>query len=54
MPLNKSTGNLYEFVTHSWNPIQGKCPHDCSYCYVERTFRRYGNMNIYSMEVIDV
>lgn len=36
MPLNKSTGNMYEFVTHTWNTIKGKCPHDCSYCYMKR------------------
>lgn len=36
MSLNKSTGNMYEFVTHTWNTIKGKCPHGCSYCYVKR------------------
>lgn len=34
MPLKKSTGNMYEFITHTWNPVRGKCPYDCSYCYV--------------------
>jgi len=23
---------MYEFVTHTWNPLGGKCPHGCSYC----------------------
>lgn len=36
MALNKSTGNMYEFVTHTWNAIKGKCLHDCSYCYMKR------------------
>lgn len=36
MGLNKSTGNMYEFVTHTWNVIKGKCPHRCSYCYMKR------------------
>jgi DNA repair photolyase len=36
MSLNKSTGNMYEFVTHTWNTIKGACPHDCSYCYMKR------------------
>ncbi len=36
MPLNKSKGNMYDFVTHTWNPIKGKCYHDCSYCYMKR------------------
>lgn len=36
MGLNKSKGNMYEFVTHTWNTIKGACPHDCSYCYMKR------------------
>lgn len=27
---------MYPFVTHTWNVIKGKCPHDCSYCYMKR------------------
>ena len=34
--LNKSKGNMYPFVTHTWNVIKGKCPHDCSYCYMKQ------------------
>lgn len=36
MPLNKSTGNMYDFVTHTWNTVKGECPHSCSYCYMNR------------------
>lgn len=36
MHLNESRGNMYEFVTHTWNPISGKCYHDCSYCYMKK------------------
>jgi hypothetical protein len=36
MGLNISRGNMYEFITHTWNTIKGKCPHDCGYCYVKR------------------
>ena len=36
MGLNISKGNMYEFVTHTWNTVKGKCPHDCSYCYMKR------------------
>jgi len=36
MALNKQAGNMYGFVTHTWNVIKGKCPHDCSYCYMKR------------------
>ncbi len=33
--LNKQKGNMYGWVTHTWNPIRGKCPHDCKYCYMK-------------------
>lgn len=36
MGLNISRGNMYSFVTHTWNTVKGKCPHDCSYCYMKR------------------
>ena len=36
MPLNKSIGNMYKFITHTWNTIKGECPHGCSYCYMKR------------------
>ena len=36
MPLNKQKGNMYPWITHTWNPIRGKCPHSCSYCYMKR------------------
>ncbi len=26
---------MYGFVTHTWNPIKGKCSHDCKYCYMK-------------------
>ena len=39
--LKEATGNMYEFITHTWNPIIGKCPHDCKYCYV---IYKYGQM----------
>lgn len=32
--LNESKGNMYPFVTHTWNPIKGECPHSCTYCYM--------------------
>ncbi len=41
MGLNESKGNMYEWVTHTWNTIKGRCPHDCSYCYM----KRWGELN---------
>jgi DNA repair photolyase len=35
MALNQQKGNMYGFVTHTWNVIKGKCPHDCEYCYMK-------------------
>ena len=34
--LNESKGNMYPFVSHTWNTIKGKCPHGCAYCYMKR------------------
>lgn len=41
MGLNTSKGNMYDFVTHTWNTVKGSCPHDCSYCYM----KRWGKLN---------
>jgi protein gp37 len=32
----KSKNNMYSFIDDRWNPIKGRCPFDCSYCYVKR------------------
>lgn len=34
MTISESQGNMYKFVTGTWNPISGKCPHRCPYCYM--------------------
>jgi len=34
--LNLQSGNMYDFITHTWNPIKGKCSHTCSYCYMHQ------------------
>jgi DNA repair photolyase len=34
--MKKASGNMYSFVTHTWNPVKGHCPYECSYCYVDR------------------
>lgn len=35
MPLNKSSGNMYEFCTHTHTHIGGECPHQCGYCMID-------------------
>ena len=32
MVLNKSKGNMYKDISETWNPLGGKCYHDCLYC----------------------
>jgi protein gp37 len=41
MGLNKSKGNMYEFITHTWNPLGGECPHKCTYCSTNKLKERY-------------
>ena len=48
MGLNKTNGNMYPWVTHTWNPLAGKCQHDCHYCYMKRSF--LGNLKKYKGE----
>jgi len=36
MGLTASKGNMYSWVTHTWNTIKGECPHGCTYCYMKR------------------
>ena len=46
MPLKKQTGNMYDFVTHMWGPVRGKCKHDCSYCYMKNPRFELGELRI--------
>jgi protein gp37 len=39
--LTKQTGNMYPWVTHTWNPWRG-CRFECDYCYVKHLRKRYG------------
>lgn len=40
MGLTKQSGNMYSFVTHTWNPIKGRCAHGCDYCYMHDIWNR--------------
>jgi len=35
MPLQKSKGQMYPWVTHTHCHLGGECPHKCVYCYVD-------------------
>jgi DNA repair photolyase len=41
MALKKPTGDMYPFVDWIWNPVSGRCSHNCSYCYVKRIAKRF-------------
>jgi len=34
--LTKQKGNMYEFISHTWNPVRGRCLHMCDYCYMKK------------------
>ena len=34
--LNEAKGNMYSWITHTFNVIKGECPHACTYCYMHR------------------
>lgn len=48
MSLNKSKGNMYDWVTHTHSHLGGECPHKCSYCYVQKN--RFGVSERYQGE----
>lgn len=51
MPLNKSNGNMYDWVTNTWNPLGGECPHHCKYCSTNKLMRYPGIKAKYSGDV---
>lgn len=51
MSLNKSTGNMYEWVTHTWNPITG-CKFECKYCYAQNQLG-YDTPNLHKNRLSD-
>ncbi len=33
---NETKGNMYPWITHTWNPMKGECSHGCSYCFMKK------------------
>ena len=33
---------MFSFITETWNPLGGSCPHRCVYCWSRRLEKRYG------------
>jgi len=52
MSLNKSRGNMYSWTTHTWNPIRGKCPHGCTYCFMRD--RKVGPLRLEKKALLDL
>jgi protein gp37 len=48
---DNSKNNMYHFINKTWNPLAGKCPHNCSYCYVNKMSFRPGIKNKYSGDI---
>jgi len=49
VPLTKTKGNNYTWITHSHSHLSGECPHKCSYCYVDNP--RFGRPERYKGEL---
>ncbi|MBA7559105.1 hypothetical protein ES708_00718 [subsurface metagenome] len=49
MPLTKTKGNNYDWITHSHAHLGGECPHHCAYCYVDNP--RFGRHPKYQGEL---
>ena len=53
--LNKPSGNMYPWAW-TWNPIGGKCIHQCLYCYVSKAIaprlKRFGNEKYYGKPLL--
>ena len=47
-----STGNMYDWISKTKNPLCGVCEHFCKYCYIERRKKRFPVIrNKYSGEI---
>jgi len=36
MSLNLSKGDMYAWISATWNTCKGRCPHNCLYCFMKR------------------
>lgn len=39
--MNKQGPNKIDWTDYTWNPIQGKCLHECEYCYMNSMWKRF-------------
>jgi DNA repair photolyase len=45
--MGKQTGNMYTWIDETINPITGRCPHQCIYCYMTK-----GKMKLVSSQAL--
>ena len=45
MPLNKATGNMFTWLTHTHTHLGGECPHKCPYCLVRSLCKKWPVLN---------
>lgn len=43
---NLKKGNMYGFVNITWNPVSGKCYHNCKYCYMKQINPNAGQLRL--------
>ncbi len=46
--------NMYGWIDGTWNPIKGKCPHDCSYCLDGDTLILMSNLSYKKLHDIKI
>ena len=46
MALNQQRGNMYDWITHTWNPLGGSCPHRCVYCSTKTLIVKYDMIRV--------
>lgn len=34
--MTKTKSNMFDWIDRRWNPVKGRCMHDCSYCYMKQ------------------
>ena len=44
--LHSSKGDMYEFINYTWNPVSGKCYHNCKYCYMKHINPNAGQLRL--------
>jgi hypothetical protein len=44
--LNPQRGDMFRWVDYTWNPVSGRCPFACRYCYMRAFWPRMGDPHL--------